>query len=408
VFPVGALVAGGAASVELAARTDRPAALLALLVAQAGLALIARRRWEWAETAAVALGAAATFAWYVEFFDAGRAGDLLMVGLGLAGVYVSALAIRGLVLGLPQRLPDAVSQVLAAGLAWLVLDRVLGLTHPQLRGAAAAGLAAMHLAIGLAARRRPEQAVWTRVTLALAAVFLTLAIPVQLGLFGITLGWAGEALVLIWLGVRNRSRLARVGGYGVLLLAVGRLLFRHLPLHDGAFTPVLNPVFGTWLLVIAAVAAARRLSRPARQSGFDVDTAAGAVLGTLGIALLFGLLTAETRELFNERVRVASAAGDSDGVAVAWRQADLALSVLWTVFATGLLAVGLGLRSRALFYTAYGLFGVTALKVVLVDLSTLPTLYRMFSFLALGVLLLAGAWLNLRFRERLAAPEGEP
>jgi uncharacterized membrane protein len=43
-----------------------------------------------------------------------------------------------------------------------------------------------------------------------------------------------------------------------------------------------------------------------------------------------------------------------------------------------------------------------------VDLATLPTLYRMLSFLALGVLLLAGAWLNLRLRERLAAPPAAP
>ena len=79
--------------------------------------------------------------------------------------------------------------------------------------------------------------------------------------------------------------------------------------------------------------------------------------------------------------------------------------MLWTAFATSLLASGLALRSRALFHTAYALFGVTALKVVMVDLATLPTLYRMLSFLALGVLLLAGAWLNLRFRERLVEPE---
>jgi uncharacterized membrane protein len=75
------------------------------------------------------------------------------------------------------------------------------------------------------------------------------------------------------------------------------------------------------------------------------------------------------------------------------------------VFAIGLLGAGLGLRSRGLFYAAYALFAVTAGKVVVFDLATLPTLYRMLSFLALGVLLLAGAWLNLRFRARLVAPE---
>jgi len=48
------------------------------------------------------------------------------------------------------------------------------------------------------------------------------------------------------------------------------------------------------------------------------------------------------------------------------------------------------MRSRPLFYAAYALFAATAGKVVLVDLATLPTLYRMLSFLALGVLLLAG------------------
>ncbi len=80
--------------------------------------------------------------------------------------------------------------------------------------------------------------------------------------------------------------------------------------------------------------------------------------------------------------------------------------MLWTLFATGLLAAGLAVRSRGLFYTAYGLFGVTAVKVVMIDLATMPTLYRMLSFLALGVLLLAGAWLNLRFRERLVTPGG--
>jgi len=40
-------------------------------------------------------------------------------------------------------------------------------------------------------------------------------------------------------------------------------------------------------------------------------------------------------------------------------------------------------------------------KVVAVDLATLGAVYRMLSFLALALLLMAGAYLNLRFRERL-------
>ena len=268
-------------------------------------------------------------------------------------------------------------------------------------------LAALHLVLGLAARRQDSvQQLWTRVTLALAAVFLTLAIPVQLGLFGITRAWAGEALVLLWLGERNNSRLARAGGYGVMLLAVGRLLVRHLPLHSSPFTPVFNPAFATWLLVIAAMVLAGRLASPARRRGSKLDVWAGGLLAPMGLVLLFGLVTAETGEFFEQRARAAKEAAQPGLAALAARQGGLAVSVLWTVFATGLLAAGLGVRSRGLFYAAYGLFAVTTMKVVIIDLETMPTLYRMLSFLALGVLLLVGAWLNIRFRERLAPPGG--
>ena len=402
---VAALLAGAAASIGLAHDADRPMSLLLLLLAQAGLAVLLRRRWAWAEAAGAALGALAVLSWFDRWFRPDRGSDALALGLVLAGAYVAALAVRGLLRAQPLRAPDGVTQVVAAGLAWLLLDRVLGVTQPQWLGASAVALATLHLGLGLVARRQdPPQLLWARVTLALAAVFLTLAIPVQLGLFGITLAWAGEALVLLWVGMRHDSRLARAGGYGVLALAVARLLVRHLPLHSGPFTPVVNPAFGTWLLVIAAVAVAWRVTSPARQRGSLLDRAAGLVLAPLGLSLLLGLFSAETSAVFTERARQARAAGNPEGAVLARRQAGLALSVLWTVFATGLLGTGLALRSRGLFYTAYGLFAVTAFKVVMIDLATMGTLYRMLSFLALGVLLLAGAWLNLRFRERLVTP----
>jgi uncharacterized membrane protein len=292
--------------------------------------------------------------------------------------------------------------VAAAFLAWTILDRVLA-ARPSLLGPAALGLGAVHLALGLAARRRGDDLLRTRVTLGLAAVFLTLAIPVQLGLHGTTLAWAVEGLLLLWLGASQRSMLTRAFGYGVLLLAVMRLFVRHLPLHDSAFTPVLNPAFSTWLAVVLALVAAHALVRRVAEGEAVpwLDGAASLLLGPLGLVLLFGLLTGETVSAFGHAARAALLAGDADAALGAERQGGLAVSVLWTAFATALLASGLGMRSRPLFYAAYALFAVTAAKVVLVDLATQPTLHRMLSFLALGVLLLAGAWLNLRFRARL-------
>jgi uncharacterized membrane protein len=305
----------------------------------------------------------------------------------VAGLYLLSLIERGLLHRRRVGAPDVAVHLMDAALAWTVLYRALYERQPRMLGAIAVALAALYLLLGLAAiKERSEDRLQVRTLLGLAAVFVTLAIPVQLGLHGITLAWAAEALLLLALGLRFASPLARAGAYGVLVLAGARLLVRHLPLHEGpSFTPVLNPAFGTWLAVILAFAAAFFMRRRARPET-ALDRAMGPGLATLALGLLFALLTMETEDVFATRARLAG---------------QLALSVLWTLFATGLLAGGLALRSRPLFYSAYALFAATAVKVVAVDLATLGAVYRMLSFLALALLLMAGAYLNLRFRERL-------
>jgi uncharacterized membrane protein len=205
--------------------------------------------------------------------------------------------------------------------------------------------------------------------------------------------------------------LARVGGYGVLWLAVLRLFARHLPLHPAphaAFAPFLNPAFGTWLAVAVTLALAVRMTRKVEADRRSLDHALRALTGMASVILLFGLLTAETQATFAQRAVLARAAGDAAAAEAAGLAGALAVSVLWTAFATGLLAAGLGLRSRALFYSGYALFAVTSAKVVMWDLATFETLYRMLSFLALGALLMAGAYLNLRFRQRLMPETAAP
>ena len=398
------LGAAALASVVLAASTDAPAKILALLLAQTGVAILARRRWAWAEAVGLAGSAASVLAWMARFHDATRTEEALLLVVPLGWLYILVLLVRGLVRRVPLDPADVVVHLGAASFLWGALHEILTADGSPLLGVVAAGLAAVYLTAGLAVRRhRAPDLRQERVLLGLAATFLTIAIPVQLGMHAITLAWAAEAVVLVALGVRFASPLTRAGGYLVLGLAVLRLFARHLPLHEGAFAPVLNPSFGTWLFVIGAVWAALRVGR-AVQAG-EIEQVARPLLAATALLLLFGLLTGETRAAFAQRAAEALAAGDPAAHQHALRTQGLAVSVLWTVFATALLAGGLGLRDRPLFYSAYGLFAVTAFKVVAIDLGTFSMPYRMLSFLALGLLLTAGAYLNLRFRERLAPRE---
>jgi uncharacterized membrane protein len=310
--------------------------------------------------------------------------------------------VRGLLARKPLGNPDVVAHLAYGGLLWWFLYTVLDASRPALKGPAAAALAAVYLVVGLLALRQTDRDPrLVRLALGLASAFVTLAIPIQLGLHGVTLGWTAEAIVLLALGTRFASPQARAGGYLVLGLAAARLVGVNQPLHPGAFQPVFNPVFGTWLAVVAAFGIALWVTRGVRRDGQPLDTTVGPILGAIAILLLFGVLTGETRATFAQRQMEAERVGDAAASQAARRISGLAISVLWTVFATALLAGGLAARNRALFYSAYGLFAITAGKVVLSDLDNFSVPYRMFAFLALGLLLMAGAYLNLRFRQRL-------
>jgi uncharacterized membrane protein len=397
----------GFAAIGLAAEVDQPLGLLVLLLALAGLAVVLRPRVSGAELMGVLPSALAVAAWCDRFYRPERGGEALLLALPVGFAYLLALGGRVLLGAVPLGIPGLATHVVSASLLFGVLREVFGPTSPGVLASTLLALAVVYGVLGFASlRARGDDPLASGTAFGLGIGFLTLAIPVWLGLHAITLAWAVEGALLLGLGVRHGSRGVRLAGHGAAGLAVIRLLRYHLPLHDGSFTPVLNSGFGTWLFVIASLGLGHWLTRGASPRSSLEGWLRPAVVAA-ALALLFVVTTAETQDTFAQWARIAEAGGRFDDARFARRAAGLGLSVLWTLFATSLLAGGLAARSRALYYSAYALFGFTALKVVFVDLATFPTLLRMFSFLALAVLLMAGAYLNLRFRSRLAPAEAE-
>ena len=75
------------------------------------------------------------------------------------------------------------------------------------------------------------------------------------------------------------------------------------------------------------------------------------------------------------------------------------VSITWALFALAFLVVGIRCRLAALRYCGLTLFSIVAVKVFTIDLDSLDSFYRIVAFLILGVLLLLGSFLYLRFRE---------
>jgi uncharacterized membrane protein len=80
------------------------------------------------------------------------------------------------------------------------------------------------------------------------------------------------------------------------------------------------------------------------------------------------------------------------------------ISILWTLFALGLIVAGIHHNTGAIRYTGLGLFTVVGFKVFLSDLASLDQFYRIIAFILLGVLTLVGAFLYLKYRQTFASP----
>jgi uncharacterized membrane protein len=226
---------------------------------------------------------------------------------------------------------------------------------------------------------------------ALALGFVAVAIPTQLDRQWITIGWALEAAAVWWLFGRLPHRGLVLFG-AVLFTAVGvRLLMNPAVFRYEARGPA---VFN-WLLytygvpAICCFSGAKALRR-ARAQGRQVATWLASAATGLGILELFGLINLEIADAF------------STSRFIAWsvtRNAarDMTVSVAWGAFALALLVVGLWARSRGLRFVSLGFAYLTVAKVFLYDLAHLRDAYRVFSFLGLGLALIAISLLYQRF-----------
>ena len=248
---------------------------------------------------------------------------------------------------------------------------------------------ALTMAILYAAMARAELALLPSdrriltITVGNALTFVTLAIPVQLESNWITIGWGVEALVLLWASFEAAAPRVRLLSGVVFSAALVRFLFVDTPWgYRGPFTPMFNRYFLGMLALAACLACAAYLARHLRIF---------LTAGILAVGVLWLGLSFETYSYFDTQARALQPAAYEAAKQLRWT-GQLALSVLWSVFAGSMTAAGFRLRLRAARVAGLVLFGATLVKVVFLDISQLRQFYRILALLALGVVLLVVAW----------------
>ncbi len=227
-------------------------------------------------------------------------------------------------------------------------------------------------------------------TLLDATGLLALALLTSLMLDGeaLALAWAAQALALVAVAKRYEDRVAACGALGFLALATTHALVYEAPpiaLVTGLDQPLIAIAVMAGVAGVALIAA-RRLPalHPAQRP---------LLLGLGALALLY-LASGLVVTPFESGEAVDST------LLSAHQQGQMVLSVFWAL--AGLVALVVGLRGdlAVLRWAGLALLGTSAAKVFLLDLATLTSVYRVVSFIALGLLLLIGALVWQRLRPR--------
>lgn len=378
-----AYIAGLLIPALLSTGTDQHLALFSFLAVLDAAFLVLSERLQWQP--AQRLGWSATqiyfWYWYERFYHHALLGITLSFGLIFFAIFLTPIALA--VLG---RLKPARRIPLAIANTVFLLGVLAALLWPGHRWpltlltlAVAGGLCGLVVKAGTRA--------WTgeRVTLAgLALALVTVAVPYRLDGNWIAVAWAAEALALVAGGFRWRLSGMRRAGLLVFAAAGFRLIFMtaEQPVHQ----LLLNRRFATFAVAVACMLVARELAQRSELAGRERSEFAALEAGLHVFALL-----ALSLEVWDALHRAGAR-----GVVDIHLAPQLGLSLLWTIYASGLMLLGVRGQRRILRWQALAVFALVIAKVFFYDLSFLSSGYRILSFLVLGALLLGVSFLYQR------------
>src|SRR5258708_4351532 len=249
----------------------------------------------------------------------------------------------------------------------------------------ALGLAAFYLLLGSlfkypSAAPTPATIVVQMLHVSIALAFITVAIPLKLDSHWITIGWLIESAALLWIAVKTKANVVRILAGCTLTLAIVRLV-----LIDNYQTDrlILNARFLTYLVAIAILGgivwAGERYAYKQEMPLIHMSA-----IGLNVLALI--ALTLEAADYFNRQLLLAG--GDPEIYRQIHLARDFSYSAIWLVYGAFLMAVGFWKKSALVRWQAMALIAFTIGKVFIYDTSELERVYRILSFVGLGIVLL--------------------
>ena len=356
-----------------------------LLILGAGLLLIEfRRNWRSLTPISFVFSQIYFWGWYSEFYHRGKLERTLIFATLFFLLYAALPVVRLLRFSALKEL-DSLVILANSAMYFVALYTMLWPKDRWPLTLLALALSAAHLVVArlLPLPKAGESPLGRLLFAGLALTFATLAIPIRLDGKWITMAFSIEGAILIWTGLRSKTAFLRGAGFILLAIAALRLLVFPLP----ARTFLFNERFAAYAILVVCFAA---ILYAARENADSFGEGELQLFGCVAVALNVFALIALSLELWDYF-------GRQSGLGIDSRLAQhLSLSLLWTAYASILIALGIQRVSALLRWQALALFGLIVFKVFIYDSSFLERFYRIVSFLILGLVLLVVSFIYQR------------
>ncbi|MGH9840630.1 MAG: DUF2339 domain-containing protein, partial [Blastocatellia bacterium] len=260
--------------------------------------------------------------------------------------------------------------------ATLYFATAYSLLEPQYHGTLglfALLMAAFYFGFGYLVYTRDREDRYLILTcLGLATNFVTVSAPIQFDQYWVTMAWAIEGAVLMWIGVKTPSRVTRAAA--LIVFAIGVIHWFSIDFAEAGynglhtFAPIFNKRAASALALIAAMAVATRLLR-AESEDVKADEReaflSALILGANGLAVVW--LTADLQDYFRQARARLDAGSPAEMERRLYNNREFTQTLLLSVYGSAAMIFGILRNLRVLRAGAALLLGVAALKLLFVD-----------------------------------------
>lgn len=419
------LIGGFLTPVMLSTGVDNQVGLFSyiVLIDLGVLAVAYFKQWRILNYLAFAATVLMTAAWMAEWYKPEKLWTTIFFLTVLFTIFALLAVFHNIIRRSLTRWPEIALIFINAFLYFTTSYALLEVQYRPYLGLFAVLLSAFYLGFGYLAYSRDREDKYLILTfLGLASLFLTLAIPIQLDQHWVTMGWAIEGAVLVWIGLRANSLVTRIAAAIVFLVAVTHWVafdaqeFGYLEWNAQHFVPILNRRAISAAVMLASFAYSAWQYLRARN---ELDQAEMSVLGGgyLLAANVTGvvLLTIDAFDYYSQAIRLASIEGainaDHALVDAGLRESQqFTISLIWILYASAMLAFGVLRRLRPMRLGALALLALASMKVLTADTKFHSAVWHTLIFnktFGIYILLVAALALAARWYARASIDDPE-